>query len=110
MAGGAQNAERSRFESGQPHFSGGMIIMAGKKTKHGSVKRFGPRYGRTLKNKTGHIESLQKKSYACPKCHYERVKQNTTGIWECSKCDAKFTSKAFTITKLPTLKVVNKED
>ena len=84
--------------------------MAGKKTKHGSVKRFGTRYGRTLKNKMGNIESLQKKEYTCPKCHYEKVKQSTTGIWECGKCGAKFTSKAYTVSKLSALKVIEEQE
>lgn len=84
--------------------------MAGKKTKHGSVKRFGPRYGRTLKQKAGNIEAMQKKEYSCPKCHYAKVEQTTTGIWECGKCGAKFTGKAYTVGKLPTLRVEDKEE
>ena len=78
--------------------------MAGKKTKHGSVKRFGSRYGRTLKNKRGAVEALQKKEYVCPRCRYQKVRQVATGIWSCDKCSATFTSKAFTISKLPSVK------
>ena len=73
--------------------------MASKKTLFGSVKRFGSRYGRTLKHKIGKIEQLQKKEYACPVCHYKKVKRLTNGIWQCEKCNAKFTSKAYTVSK-----------
>lgn len=78
--------------------------MAKKKTQHGSVKRFGPRYGRTLKNKVGKIESMQKQAYQCPACHYAKVRRVSKGVWECEKCAAKFASKAYTVAKLPALK------
>ena len=78
--------------------------MAKKKTKDGSVKRFGPRYGRTVKNKVGKIETDQKASYPCPVCHYPKVRRVSSGIWQCEKCEAKFTSKAYTVAKLPALK------
>ena len=84
--------------------------MAGKKTKYGSVKRFGPRYGRTLKQKAGFIESQQKQTYVCPQCHYKKVRQETTGIWVCEKCGAKFTSKAYLVSKLPLLKTAEQEE
>lgn len=74
-----------------------------KKAQYGSVKRFGPRYGRTLKQKAGKIESQQKRSYQCPTCRYEQVRQESTGIWKCRKCGAKFASKAYSVSKLPTL-------
>ena len=78
--------------------------MAKKKAQHGSVKRFGPRYGRTVKNKVGKIETDQRQSYQCPVCHYKKVKRVSTGIWQCEKCNAKFASKAYNVAKLPTLK------
>ena len=78
--------------------------MASKKTQFGSVKRYGPRYGRTLKNKAGKIEKMQKDEYDCPKCHYKKVKRVSKGVWACEKCSAKFASKAYTIAKLPNLK------
>lgn len=82
-----------------------MFKMASKKTQYGSVKRYGPRYGRTNKNKAGKIEHLQKDSYICPKCHYKKVKRSYKGVWTCEKCGAKFTSKAYTVAKLPTLRM-----
>ncbi len=64
-----------------------------------SVKRFGTRYGRTLKLKFGTIEVEQRKKHICPYCHKAAVKRQALGIWECRKCDAKFAGRAYTITK-----------
>ncbi|MBN1275676.1 50S ribosomal protein L37ae [Candidatus Woesearchaeota archaeon] len=83
--------------------------MAGKKTKHGSTKRFGPRYGRTLKNKIGKIEQQQKRPQRCPQCRYQQVSRESKGIWTCKKCGAKFTSKAYSVAKMPSLKPETKE-
>jgi large subunit ribosomal protein L37Ae len=64
-----------------------------------TTKRFGPRYGRTVKQKVAKIEALAKKTYKCPYCSAEKVKKKTAGIWECRKCDKVFTSKAYTVDK-----------
>jgi large subunit ribosomal protein L37Ae len=64
-----------------------------------SVKRFGTRYGRTLKLKFGQIEVEQRKKHKCPYCSNAAVKRQAVGIWECKKCGVKFTGKAYTIAK-----------
>ncbi len=65
----------------------------------GSAGKFGTRYGRTNREKFNKIDALQKATYVCPFCSYMKVKRGSMGIWECSKCKAKFTSKAYTVTK-----------
>ncbi len=77
-----------------------------KKLKKGSVKRFGARYGRRVKEKLAMIEELAKASYKCPYCHHKKAKKLSVGIFFCSKCNTKFTAKAYHISKA-TLK---KED
>jgi large subunit ribosomal protein L37Ae len=77
--------------------------MATKKKQLGSIKRFGTRYGRTNKHKLAAIENEQKRAHACPVCHYDKVTRLSNGIWTCTKCKAKFTSRAYAITKLPKL-------
>ena len=71
-----------------------------KKTTYGSVKRLGPRYGRTVKFKLGKIESEQHKKHKCPYCNYDQVRRKALGIWHCKKCGATFTNKAYTVGKL----------
>ena len=67
--------------------------------KLGSVKRFGPRYGRTVKHRLAKIEAVLKGKHKCPYCHADKVKRLSLGIWQCKKCNAKFTGKAYSIKK-----------
>ncbi len=71
----------------------------------GSVKRFGARYGRKLKLKFSKIEAEQRKLHKCPYCNKIAVKRVAVGIWNCRKCKAKFTGKAYSISK----KIITKE-
>lgn len=73
--------------------------------KLGSVKRFGARYGRKPKLKFSKIESEQRKSHKCPYCNKIAVKRVAVGIWRCKKCNAKFTGKAYSVTR----KIITKE-
>lgn len=72
--------------------------------KLGSVKRFGARYGRKPKLKFSKIEAEQRKLHKCPYCSKTAVKRIAVGIWHCRKCNAKFTGKAYSISKKITLK------
>ena len=71
--------------------------------KLGSVKRFGSRYGRKLKHKFSKIETEQRKLHKCPYCAKIAVKRLALGIWQCRKCDAKFTGKAYSVTRKITV-------
>ena len=73
--------------------------MAEKK-RTGSVKRFGSRYGRTIRDKVGKIENLQRKLHKCPFCSKVKVKRLSAGIWQCKKCSAKFIGRAYTPGKV----------
>lgn len=83
-----------------------MSKIAEKKKTLGSAKRFGPRYGRTVKEKLLKAEKQARTSYKCPYCHKEKVKRESIGIWSCKKCGSKFTGKAYSLPK----KVVIKEE
>lgn len=74
--------------------------MAEKKNL-GPAKRFGARYGRTVKHKFAKIERELKKKHKCPYCMKPGVKRVFVGVWYCKKCDAKFTSRAYTVAKKP---------
>lgn len=75
------------------------------KSDLGSVKRFGARYGRKLKLKFSKIETEQRKLHKCPYCNKTAVKRVAVGIWNCRKCNAKFTGKAYSVSK----KIITKE-
>lgn len=62
-----------------------------------SIKRFGSRYGRRTKLLFGQIEEKQRKLHQCPYCKKISVKRISSGIWQCKKCNIKFTGKAYTL-------------
>jgi large subunit ribosomal protein L37Ae len=64
-----------------------------------AVGRYGVRYGRRNRFKVALIEVDQKRKHKCPKCAFTQVKRLSTGIWQCKKCNAKFTSRAYTVSK-----------
>ena len=65
--------------------------------KAGSTKRYGARYGKGLKIKAGMIEHQYRQKQKCPYCRKVGVKRVAVGIWNCKKCGAKFTGKAYSI-------------
>jgi large subunit ribosomal protein L37Ae len=75
------------------------------KKKFGSVRRFGTRYGRRIKEKLAKIEMEQKAKHTCPYCHYPKVRRVAVGIWACTKCKAKFSGKAYSVSR----KIVTKD-
>ncbi len=76
--------------------------MAEKEQGLGPVKRFGVRYGRTVKFKRAVIEKMQKASTKCPYCHKNKVIRKSKGIWYCEKCNNTFTGQAYTFVAKPT--------
>lgn len=69
-----------------------------------AVKRFGVRYGRTIKKKLGKIEAQQKKRHICPYCRYTQVTRKAAGIWHCAKCGSTFANRAYTVAKVASVK------
>jgi large subunit ribosomal protein L37Ae len=78
--------------------------------KLGSVKRFGPRYGRKIKEKLANIELEHRKLQKCPYCNHTKVKRLSAGIWYCKKCESKFTGKAYSIKKKITFEEKGEEE
>ena len=67
--------------------------MGTKKVK--SAGKFGARYGKTIRGKVAAIEAVQRRKHKCPYCERFTVRRVAAGIWECKKCHAKFTGKAY---------------
>lgn len=77
--------------------------MPEKEAGLGPVKRFGPRYGRTVKVKRAAIELLQKASTKCPYCAKDKVVKKSKGVWHCTKCKNTFTGQAYTFAAKPSM-------
>jgi len=78
--------------------------MAESMKHYKAVGRYGTRYGRRNREKVALIEVEQKKKHKCPKCTFPRVTRISVGIWQCEKCKAKFTSRAYTVEKPPAIR------
>jgi large subunit ribosomal protein L37Ae len=63
--------------------------------KAGSSGRFGARYGVVVRNRVRDIEKVKTSYHECPRCHRPSVTRICSGIWQCSKCDAKFAAGAY---------------
>ncbi len=64
-------------------------------TKVGSAGRFGPRYGKTIRQKVAAIESRMRAAHVCPFCTAKKVKRVFVGVWSCKKCGKKFAGRAY---------------
>ncbi len=84
--------------------------MTEKKRKRDSTKRFGPRYGRHLKEKVAEIEKGYKGRHKCPYCNKKGAKRAAIGIWFCKLCKTKFTGRAYSIGKKRIIKEKQVQD
>ncbi len=67
-----------------------------KTKKVGSTGRFGPRYGRKIRQRVLDVEVKQKAKHTCPYCKkFGSVKRIAAGIFKCKKCKKEFTGKAY---------------
>lgn len=62
----------------------------------GPAGKFGSRYGKRIRDVYSRIRRMQHERYECPKCMEKGVRRVAAGIWQCSKCGAKFAGGAFT--------------
>ena len=84
--------------------------MASVKKKFGSIKRYGPRYGRRLKDKVADVEKKSKKPNKCPYCNRLAARRLAVGIWKCGKCGSKFTGGAYYLEKKASAAVQKAEE
>jgi len=66
-----------------------------KTKKVGAAGRFGPRYGRKIRDSVRKVEEKSKAKHSCPQCGKISLKRVSTGIWECTKCKTKLAGGAY---------------
>ena len=64
--------------------------MAKRTQKLGATAKYGSRYGVSVRRRAGAALKKKSKLYTCPKCHYNKVRRKSAGIWHCNKCDYTF--------------------
>jgi large subunit ribosomal protein L37Ae len=67
-----------------------------------TTKRYGTRYGATLKRRLNVIEHVQRADQRCPSCNRLSAKWKSVGMFECRKCGAKFTGEAWGVRQKVT--------
>lgn len=63
--------------------------------KVGSAGRFGPRYGKKVRDLVRDIERIEKRRHICPRCSLPYAERLSKGIFICRKCNNKFTGQAY---------------
>ena len=66
-----------------------------RRRRTGSAGRFGARYGRVARRRVAEIESDMHEDHVCPECGSRAVDRKGSGIWQCGRCDYKFTGGAY---------------
>eukprot|EP00808_Paulinella_micropora_P030385 g27658.t1 len=78
----------------------------GKRTKKvGVVRKYGTRYGASLRKVIKKVEISQHKSYVCGFCGKDTVKREAVGIWKCRVCKKVMAGGAYTLTTATALTV-----
>lgn len=67
----------------------------GNTVKVGSTGRYSARYGVGVKKRVLAVENRAKVPVACPFCGFSKTKREAAGLFNCRKCDAKFTGGAY---------------
>lgn len=60
-----------------------------------SAKRFGVRYGRSIRLKVAQAEGQYRKKLVCPYCNKNAAKRMASGIYACKSCGSVFTGRAY---------------
>jgi large subunit ribosomal protein L37Ae len=69
--------------------------MSKRTKKVGSAGRFQARYGVRSRTRIKNVERQQFLKHKCPSCGQNKVKRNSTSIWQCKKCGIKFAGGAY---------------
>lgn len=72
-----------------------------------STGRFGSRYGVGIRKRVLKIEKKQRLQHTCPACGFRRIKRVAPGIYNCKKCNLRFSGGAYLPTTMGGT-VVNK--
>ena len=55
-------------------------------------------YGKKVREEVRQAQRTKTASYLCPACSRTAVRRLSVGLWQCTKCQKKFASKAYEFT------------
>lgn len=61
--------------------------------KVGITGKYGPRYGRVIREKV--LKVTRKQIHNCPECLRPSIRRLSAGIWTCKKCNVTIAGKAY---------------
>ena len=67
----------------------------GNTLKVGTAGRFGSRYGVGIRKRILAVESKQNVDSSCPFCGFSKIRREAAGLFNCKKCEARFTGGAY---------------
>lgn len=82
--------------------------MSKRTRKVGIAGKFGPRYGVRVRKRVRDILTIKNMRHECPNCYHRSVKRVSSGVWQCSHCNVKFTATAYNPTIMRRVEIDRK--
>jgi|GEM_PF-411647 len=73
----------------------GIGELMGNTLKVGTAGRFSSRYGVGIRKRILAVEVKQNQASTCPFCGFSKIRREAAGLFNCKKCDARFTGGAY---------------
>ncbi len=83
--------------------------MSKRTKKVGATGWMGPRYGIRIRRRVLEIDRARAKPSACPRCSTSTLQRVASGIFECRRCGARFSSSAYVFQPPPPIMRTEKE-
>jgi len=72
--------------------------MTKRTKKVGISRKYGCRYGSSLRKLMKKFETMQRQRYVCPFCGKAAIRKISVGIWRCKACKKKLAGGAWELT------------
>ena len=77
--------------------------MSKRTKKVGNTGWMGPRYGIRIRRRVLEIDRARGRDAACPRCSTVTVQRVASGVFQCRRCDTKFSSGAYLFSPPPPI-------
>ena len=84
--------------------------MSKRTKKVGNTGWMGPRYGIRIRRKVLDLDRARELNGACPRCSTVTVVRLSSGVYQCKRCETKFTSGAYLFSAPPPFTRAEREE